>query len=333
MDIYLSVASPEDASPKERANLLFINNGDNTFTESAEAYGIDDTGFGTHAVFLDYNKNGLLDLFILNHSPGSFIRDSEVRAQPENFPVHYSSHDRLYKNNGNGTFTDVSKEAGVLETIGYGLGIVVADFNRNGWPDIYVSNDITPNDVLYINNKDGTYSDQSARYFKQTSFSGMGTDAADFNNDGWPDILQVDMMPKQLHERKTMSGVMRFEHFKDLRKQGFHYYYTKNSLQLNNGIDKKGDLLFSDIAHLDNVAYTDWSWGALFGDYNNSGAKDILITNGFPKAIYDYDYFRELNNARHSGTNEEIRRQRYQIIKNLHDIKVPNYLFRNEGDL
>jgi len=160
-DIYLSVVSPENARPHERANMLFINNGDNTFTEKAEQYNIADTSHTTQAVFFDYNKNGLLDLFLLNHSPGSFLRDMadiQQMVKPENLSISY---DKLYRNNGDGTFSDVSREAGILELTGYGLGVLVADLNNDGWPDIYVSNDIAPDDVLYINNKDGTFTDEA----------------------------------------------------------------------------------------------------------------------------------------------------------------------------
>ncbi|CAN5345054.1 VCBS repeat-containing protein [soil metagenome] len=342
LDIYLSVVSQENAPPDERENLLFINNGvsgngsgDNvpTFTESAKKYGINDDSFTTHAVFLDYNRNGYLDLFLLNHSPGHFARDRSVRTQSPSFLRLSSSHDKLYKNNGDGTFTDVSEKAGILKQLGYGLGVVVADFNRNGWPDIYVSNDISPNDVLYINNQDGTFTNKAPEYLKHTSFAGMGVDAADFNNDGWPDILQVDMMPENIHDRKVMSGGISYDHFQGIRDQGFDYYYSKNSLQLSNGIDQNGNIIFSEIGRLDNIAFTDWSWGALFGDYNNSGLKDILITNGYPKPVNKYDYQVAMNEARAFGTEEIIRERRYNIMNELEGIKEPNYFFRNDGNL
>ncbi|MEX0769730.1 MAG: VCBS repeat-containing protein [Balneolaceae bacterium] len=333
LDIYLSVVSPESAPSEERSNLLFVNNGDNTFTESAADFGIHDTGFTTHAAFLDYNGNGYLDLYLLNHSPGSFYFDM-VNIEGSSDEANQSvSFDRLYRNNGDGTFTDVSKEAGLLEKTGYGLGVVVADFNRNGWPDIYISNDIAPNDVLYINNKDGTFTDKLSDYLKHTSFAGMGVDAADFNNDGWPDILQVDMMPEDYTQRKVMSGGTGYEHFLSMREQGYDYYYSKNSLQLNRGTDHQGDLVFSEMGRVDGVAYTEWSWGALFGDYNNSGFKDILITNGYPKAVNNYDYLVEMNNARRFGTEEAQRKRRYEILQNLPGIHHHNYLFRNEGNL
>src|SRR5437867_2046477 len=191
LDIYVSVSGPEWSKPEERANLLFINNGDHTFTEAAARYGIADTSFTTHAVFLDYNGDGYLDLFLLNNSPDDFTRGEEAR------PAGISggnprSYNELYRNNGDGTFTNVSREAGILREFGYGLGVVVSDINGDGWPDIYVSNDITPNDVLYVNNGDGTFTDKAGAWLKHTSFAGMGVDIADFHNDGRPHSLQVD---------------------------------------------------------------------------------------------------------------------------------------------
>src|SRR5712691_11167767 len=193
LDIYVSVSGSEGSQGKDRANLLFINNGDHTFTEAAARYGIADTGFTTHAVFFDYNGDGCLDLFLLNNSPQDFARgaaDTHPLGVRSSSPQGYN---KLYRNNCDGTFTDVSRQAGILEQIGYGLGVVVADVNGDGWPDIYVSNDVAPNDVLYINNGDGTFTDKAGAWLKHTSFAGMGVDIADFNNDGRPDILQMDM--------------------------------------------------------------------------------------------------------------------------------------------
>src|SRR5881398_819720 len=195
LDIYVSVSGPPWSKPEDRANLLFINNGDHTFTEAAARYGIADTGFTTHAVFLDYNGDGYLDLFLLNDSPKDFVRTGHPAGIRS---TSLGGYNRLYRNNGDGTFTDVSREAGILKDVGYGLGVAVADLNGDGRPDIYVSNDVEPNDVLYVNNGDGTFTNKAATWLKHSSFAGMGVDIADFNNDGRPDILQVDMMPPAL---------------------------------------------------------------------------------------------------------------------------------------
>src|SRR5437773_2307769 len=221
LDIYVSVSGAEGSQGKDRANLLFINNGDHTFTEAAARYGIADTGFTTHAVFLDYNGDGYLDLFLLNNSPKDFARgaaDTHPLGVRSNSPGGYS---KLYRNNGDGTFTDVSREAGMLQQVGYGLGVAVADLNGDGRPDVYVSNDVAPNDVLYINNGDGTFTNKAATWLKHSSFAGMGVDIADFNNDGRPDILQVDMMPHALSERMRMSGFTTRRTVMDLQSQGF----------------------------------------------------------------------------------------------------------------
>jgi len=328
LDIYVSVSGPEWSKPEARANLLFINNGDHTFTESAARYGIADTSFTTHAVFLDYNGDGHLDLFLLNNSPDDFAR-GEAEHPAGIRGASPRSYNELYRNNGDGTFTNVSREAGILRGFGYGLGVVVADLNGDGWPDIYISNDITPNDVLYINNGDGTFTDKAAAWLKHTSFAGMGVDIADYNNDGRPDILQVDMMPPALSGRKRMSGNLTYGGQMRLRSRGFRAAYDLNSLQLNNGVTSDGAVVFSEIARLAGVAYSDWSWSALFGDFDNDGYKDIFITNGYPKAVNDFDYQTAVFRARQVGDTQRALEQ----LRNLHSYQVPNNVFRNEGDL
>jgi enediyne biosynthesis protein E4 len=333
LDIYVSVSGPEWTRPEERANLLFINNGDNTFTEAASEYGISDTGFTTHAVFFDYNRNGYLDLFLLANSPGEFGRGETGRPQFGSRASNPAGFDQLYRNNGDGTFTNVSEEAGILRQLGYGLGVVVTDLNGNGWPDIYVSNDITPNDVLYINNGDGTFTDRAAEWLGHTSFAGMGIDIADFTNNGWPDIMQTDMMPEDLRDRKRVSGSTTYDDLMRLRRTGFFPHYNINTLQLNHGVTEDGQAIFSEIARLAGVAYTDWSWTALFGDYDNDGFKDLLITNGYPKAVIDFDF--QTNNRRaHQLRDERMSRElRLEIMERLHSYHVPNHIFRNNGDL
>src|SRR3954462_9135427 len=262
LDIYVSVSGPEWSSASDRANLLFINNGNRTFTEAAAKYGIADTGFTTQAAFLDYNRDGCLDLFLLENSPKDFSRG--VSSHPAGIRgTTPGSYNQLYRNNCNGTFTNVSKEAGILEDVGYGLGVAVADVNGDGWPDIYVSNDGLPNDVLYVNNRNGTFTNRAAHSLKHTSAAGMGVDVADFNNDGWPDVLQVDMMPRDLSRRKRMSGFMSYGNLLDSRRRGFRDDFGENSLQLSNGVTPGGDVVFSDISRMAGVSHTDWSWSAL----------------------------------------------------------------------
>jgi len=329
LDIYVCVSGLQGSTGKDRANLLFINNGNRTFTESAARYGIADTGFATQAAFLDYDGDGDLDLFLLNNSPKDFAR-GEADARP--FGTRSTSSEgwnELYRNNGNGTFTKVSHEAGILRQIGYGLGVGVADVNRDGRPDIYVSNDITPNDVLYVNNGDGTFTDKAGAWIKHASFAGMGLDIADFNNDGWPDIIQVDMLPAALEQQKRMSGYRTLGGQDELRRRGFRDDYDANALQLSNGGTQTGDVIFSDIAALAGVAATDWSWSALFADFDNDGSKDIFIANGYPKAPNDFDYQAAALRARQAGDSERAR----SLMQDLRSYHVSNYVFRNNGDL
>ena len=331
LDIYVSVSGPQWSKAEERANLLFVNNKDGTFTEQAARYGIADPGFTTHAVFLDYNGDGCLDLFLLNNSPKDFFRGvaSDPTGKAGQAPGNYN---QLYRNNCNGTFTNVSKEAGILLDPGYGLGVAVADVNGDGWPDIYVSHDGVPNDVLYINNGNGTFTNKAARLLKHTSSAGMGVDIADFNNDGWPDIVQVDMLPHDLSRRKRMSGFATYGSLLEMRSWGFRDDYTANSLQLSNGATKDGDVVFSEIGRLAGISQTDWSWSALFADFDNDGNKDIFISNGYPKAVNDQDYQTAMFPLR-GRSDAASRRARLDLLNRLPAYDETNYVFRNAGDL
>ncbi len=334
LDIYVSVSGPEWTPGARRANLLFLNNGDRTFTEAAARYGIADTGFTTHAAFLDSDRDGDLDLFLLGNSPHDFARGAAEIHPAAVRGTSPATYGQFYRNNGDGTFSNVSREVGVLREVGYGLGVVVADVNRDGWPDIYVSNDDTPNDVLYVNNRDGTFTDKAGAWVKHASFAGMGVDVADFNNDGWPDILQTDMLPAAMSDRKRMSGAMTYGTLLEYRSKGFRDDYQVNTLQLSSGVTPAGDIRFSDIAYLAGVATTDWSWSALFADWDNDGHKDIFITNGYPKAANDYDYQREMIRVKQRGRESRVaQREGLELLQRLHGYRVPNHVFRNEGDL
>ncbi|MCA1850494.1 MAG: VCBS repeat-containing protein, partial [Acidobacteria bacterium] len=333
LDIYVSVSGPEWSKPEKRANLLFLNNRDKTFTEAAQRYGIADTSFTTHAVFLDYNADGCLDLFLLNNSPKDFSR-IEVAGHPAGIRgTTPGSYNQLYRNSCRGTFTNVSAEAGIRRDAGYGLGVVVSDLNRDGWPDIYVSNDGAPNDVLYVSNGDGTFTDKAGRWLKHTSYAGMGVDIADFNNDGWPDIVQADMMPRALSRRKRTSGFLTYGSLLESRSRGFRDDYSVNTLQLSNGVTNDGDVIFSDIARLAGVAATDWSWSALFADFDNDGYKDIFISNGYPKAVNDLDYQNAMFTVGRGRDGNGSGRAAVEILNRLHSYEESNYVFRNAGDL
>ena len=332
LDIYVSVSGPQWTPPNQRGNLLFVNNGNRTFTEEAAKYGIADTGFTTQAAFLDYNRDGCLDLFLLNNSAKDFTR-ADLSTHPSGrMGETPGSYNELYRNDCNGTFTDVSRDAGILRDAGFGLGVAIADLNRDGWPDIYVSNDIAPNDAVYSNNRDGTFTNKRATWLRHTSYSGMGVDVADFNNDGWPDILQVDMLPRDLNQRKKMSGSTTVAALTEARRRGLLDDYTANALQLNNGLTKRGDVIFSDIAHMAGVAATDWSWAPLFADFDNDGSKDILITNGYPKAVNDRDYVLPAT-AVSQASGATVRHSPLEMLKQLYAYHLPNLVFRNRGDL
>ncbi|WP_234572968.1 VCBS repeat-containing protein [Rhodohalobacter sp. 614A] len=332
LDIYVAVNGPGETPPDERKNLLYINNGDLTFTEKADKYGIADSGFSVHSAFFDFDLDGDLDLFIINNFPGSFARDMSTGVREEVNDGTSPSTDALYRNNGDGTFTDISKQAGILKE-GYSLGLAITDVNQDGWPDVYVSNDIQTDDLLYVNRGDGTFEDKSADFFKHTSYAGMGTDAADFNNDGWTDILQVDMLPPNLEDQHLVMGSKSYEYFQELKEKGYQIQNSANTLQLSNGVDEKGNILFSEMAHLAGVESTEWSWTGLFGDYDNDGWKDILITNGYPKAINNYDYIINLNRTSMFGTDSTRAKATFEILENLNSLYVPNHVFKNKRNL
>ena len=329
LDIYVSCSGPDWSKPADRVNLLFINNHDRTFTEQAAKYGIADGGFTTHAVFLDYDGDGDLDLFLLNNSPTDFARGQLAFLPAGARGSTPESYNALYRNNGNGTFTNVSHQAGILEDVGYGLGVAVGDVNGDGWPDVYVSNDITPNDVLYVNQKNGTFKDESGRWLKHSSFAGMGVDMADFNNDGRTDILQVDMMPPAWPGRKRVSLYLSYANLLDLKGRGYRLDYEENSLQLNSGATPSGDVLFSDVARMSGVAYTDWSWAPLFADFDNDGLKDIFVSNGYPKGVNDTDY----KLATFGAQRRNDKQRQLDLLRDLRGYALTNYLFRNNGDL
>ncbi|HJQ10970.1 MAG TPA: VCBS repeat-containing protein [Gemmatimonadaceae bacterium] len=332
LDIYVSVSGPERTTAQNRANLLFVNNGNRTFTEEAAKYGIADTGFTTHAVFLDYDRDGCLDLFLLENSPKDFTRGvgNQPMANRDSTP---GSVNQLYHNDcpagKSGHFTNVSAQAGMLRDPGFGLGVAVGDVDGDGWPDIYVSNDAKPNDVLYHNNRNGTFTNIAARSLKHASEAGMGVDIADFNNDGREDILQVEMLPTDLQRRKKTNGTTTMGSATDALRRGYRTDYSQNALQLNSAVTPEGLPLFSDISRMAGVAATGWSWSALFADFDNDGYKDIFIGNGYPKAVNDLDYMAPAFSAMRRGDIAVARR----MLRELPGYELANHVFHNNGDL
>ena len=279
-------------------NELFINNGDLTFSEKAKEYGLDFEGFSTHSAFFDYDSDGDLDMYLLNHSVHTerSYGNSNLR-----FNKSEKSGDRLFRNEldkGSLKFIDVSDQAGILgSNIGYGLGISVSDINRDGCDDIYISNDFRENDYLYINNCDGTFFESLESYIKYTSRFSMGNDISDINNDSYPDIMVLDMLPQDEKVLKSSAGEDSYEIYKMKLDFGFNKQFTKNTLQLNNGNNS-----FSEISQLLDIHATDWSWSTLIEDFDLDGNNDIYITNGIVKRPNDMDYISFLSNEEISGS-------------------------------
>lgn len=324
LDIYVCKAGniPED----ERHNKLFINNGDETFTEKAAEFGVDDTGYCTQPVFFDYNGNGLLDLFIVNYNTRAFTSFDITTIRDEHDP---HAGDKLYRNNGDGTFTDVSREAGIMQNpIGFGLSATVSDLNGNGLPDIYVTNDFMERDYLYMNQGDGTFADEILLRTDVTSYFSMGSDIADINNNGLPDIFVADMLPPD-YERMRVFKTPNYDIYDRLVANEYNRKNMRNTLQLNNG-----DGTFTEIGRLSGVAKSDWSWATLLADFDNSGYNDLYITNGFPRFYTDLDY---LNNILWNAFPDEDLPDdpflKYSLVLQMEEVQMHNYAFKNNGDL
>ncbi|GAA0881006.1 VCBS repeat-containing protein [Algoriphagus jejuensis] len=320
-DIYVATAMKK--GPGERNNLLFVNQGKNAsgavfFKEMAADYGIADPGNGMGAAFLDYDLDGDLDLYVLNNE--------QLTAKPTNFRPKVIdgsavNNDGFYRNNGDGSFTDVTVEAGIVFE-GFGLGLVVSDINNDGWPDIHVSNDYITNDILYINNQDGTFSNKTKQNLRHQSQFSMGADISDINNDGLPDIVTIDMLGEDNFRKKTTIGKNVYQTYINNEQFGYEYQYVRNMLHLNNG----PEIPFSEVGMMAGVYQTDWSWAPLFGDVDNDGLRDLLITNGFPRDITDKDF---ANYRSDVGSIASTR----QLLDSIPIVKIPNYSYRNTGNL
>ena len=331
-DLYLSVGGK--TSPELRKNLLFVHqgmkNGLPHFIEQAHSYGLDNDRYSTMSAFLDYDKDGDLDMYLVNNWLETFNRNN-LRQRRMNGEAE--STDCLYRNNGDNTFTDVSKEAGITIE-GYGLGINVSDLNGDSWPDIYVSNDFLSSDLVWINQRDGTFKDLAGEYLKHQSHNGMGNDVADFNNDSKHDIVVVDMLPKGHKRQKLMTPGQNYDHFHMSLQMGYEPQYMRNTLQLNRGISENGTVHFSEIAFQSGIAQTDWSWAPLFADFDNDGLKDLFIANGYRKDVTNLDFvFFGLLNESPFGTKEARKRIVKEEFDKIDDVKLPNNVFRNTGTL
>jgi enediyne biosynthesis protein E4 len=331
MDIY--VCANVKKPTQERENLLYINKGNDEkgipiFAEMAREYGLNDTTFSTNAAFFDYDNDGDLDAYILvdqvdkNSSPNNFHNKKNDGTAANN--------DQLYRNDfdpklGHAVFTNVTKEAGILKE-GFGLGLNITDINRDGWKDIFVTNDFITNDLMWINNKNGTFSDEASQYFKHTSASAMGNDIADLNNDGLADIYCLDMLPEDNYRKKMLMMPNNYLTYQNNEQYGFQYQYVRNTLQLNLGKKPNTDQqIFSEISLLANVAETDWSWCPLLQDFDNDGFRDIIVTNGFPKDVTDHDFITFKNESGNvAGTQ--------YLLDLIPEVKINNYAFKNRGN-
>lgn len=336
LDIYVcaSVLLP----PSERKNLLYINQGVDkktgipVFKEEATEYGLADAAGTQMAAFFDYDNDGDLDVYLLvNELDGTYPNEFRPIRKDGSWP----NTDKLLRNEWSDSlkhpvFKDVSKEAGILIE-GYGLGVNITDINNDGWKDIYVSNDYLSNNHLYINNKNGTFTDRSAEYFKHTSKNAMGNDVADINNDGLADIIEMDMAPAGNYRLKTMMNDISYQTFQNFAQYGYMHQYPRNTLQLNQGPrpmedGSAGPPVFSEIAYYAGVAHTDWSWAPLAIDVDNDGFRDLLISNGLPKDMSDLDFIAYRKSPMANTPSSEM-------LKQLPSVKINNYIFHNNGDL
>jgi enediyne biosynthesis protein E4 len=330
-DIYVCVSGLSG----DRENLLFVNQGINkdgvpVFSEEAKKYGINDPGMSTQATFFDYDNDGDMDLYVANYPITSFKATPYVYKQIMR-NVRWIDSGHLYRNNSDGTFTDVTRESGLL-AFGLTLSATVGDFNQDGFKDLYISNDFTCPDYFYFNNGDGTFSDKAGEVLGQTSFYGMGADVADYNNDGLLDIMQIDMAPEDNKRAKMNMASMTPEDFEDMVNEGLGHQYRFSTLNLNRGILKKKLPFFTNAAWIAGVTSTDWSWAALFADFDLDGWKDLYITNGSRRDMNNADYFNKIGNSDYFNKGSDKSELLKQAI-NMPSKPLPNYIFRNNGDL
>ncbi|MGN6297727.1 MAG: VCBS repeat-containing protein [Ginsengibacter sp.] len=334
LDMYVCVSMDKD--PGRRKNILYINKGLDknkipVFKDEAASYGLDDTTHSTMANFFDYDNDGDLDMYLVVNQILPDVNPAMFKRQVTD--GSFPSTGRLYRNDANSNlhhpvFTNVTKETGVTIE-GYGHAATIADINQDGWKDIFVSNDFLPNDLLYINNHDGTFTNKAASYFKHTSANGMGQDVIDINNDGLSDIVELDMNPEDNYRKKMMLGFNNYRTFLYSSNFGIQAQYVRNTLQLNlgpriNANDSIGDPIFGDIGYFSGIAETDWSWTPLVTDFDNDGLRDIIVTNGFPKDITDHDF---IDYRMQSSPLTPVS----DLMAHIPEVKLHNYAFSNTG--
>jgi len=346
LDIYVCYSGT--VSPDKLKNQLFINKGPNAsgipqFEEKAEQYGLAHSSTSTQAAFFDYDRDGDLDMFLLNHNPKALPILDESSTAEFLKKEDSSAGARLFRNNMAGNsepvFEDVTIKAGIHSSaLSYGLGIGVSDINLDGWPDLYVSNDYSVPDFLYINNKNGSFTNVIKEGIGHTSHSSMGNEIADFNNDGFPDIFTLDMLPEDNRRQKLLVGLDNYELFDFNVKMGFHHQYMRNMLQLNEGVTgesirKSVTPMFSEIGQLSGVSNTDWSWAPLFADYDNDGWKDLFITNGYLRDYTNMDFLKYMGDHLKRKEGQVRREDVLELVNQIPSSNIQNYLFKNNKDL
>lgn len=312
-------------------NQLFLNNQDGTFTEQAKKYGIDFEGYSVQTAYLDYDKDGDLDLFLLNHSIHSIYSYAPIETRSRIDP---KSGDRLFRNEGE-TFVDVSSEAGIFSSaLGFGLGVTINDINQDGWMDIYVANDFHEDDYLYINQKDGTFKESIRESVQHTGQFTMSVDIADINNDGLNEIVTTDMLPFDEHILKKSGGGDTYQVARIKESYGYYPQYARNMLQLNVGYSETENPIFSEIGYLAGIEATDWSWSGLLADLDNDGFRDFYIANGIFRRPNDLDYIKYISSSDIQNSLEQgINPENLKLIQRMPKLKIPNAVFKNEGNL
>ena len=324
LDIYVCRSAAR--IPARRRNLLFINNQDLTFTERAEEYGLDDPSYSTHAAFFDYDCDGDLDAFILNHSLDQYAGFSDqLNDLKKQRGDQYS--DKLFRNDGN-HYTDISEQAGLINNVvGFGLGLAVVDVNADNFPDLYISNDYNEEDYLYVNQGDGTFRECLREAMGHVSLSSMGNESGDLNNDLRPDIISLDMLPENPYDYKMSIGPEHFDKYNRLLSMGFYFQTLRNMLQLNNG-----NGTFSEIGQLAGIPATYWSWAPLLADYDNDGWKDLFISNGYGKNYLDMDVIGFVVDEKLMAQRENRQLVSLDLLSKIPDLMSHNYAYKNNGD-